>query len=1294
MAEELTQWLGEIGLGAHAPAFAAQGVDLDLLADLSETDLKELGLSIGDRKRLVRAMAARTGKVTPAAAPPAAEPHPIEADRRQLTVMFIDLIDSSPLAQRFDPEEMRQILRAFHEACAAAIEAHEGHIAQYSGDGLLVYFGYPQAHEDDAVRGVLAGLAVIANLAAANIRLGAAHDVRLKVRIGVETGLVVAGEVGAGAALDRQAIVGETPIVASRLQALAPPDSVVVGPVTERLIQGSFRLQSLGRHALKGVAAPIDIWRVEGRTEAEGSFEVRAGRGLTPLVGRGAELEMLRQRWRQSCEGEMRCVLLVGEPGIGKSRMLRAFRDGLEGEEYQGIAYHGSPYHRESPFWPVLQRVRQGFGLDAVAGPEAAAARLETELRTFGVDLAEAMVVLSTLLGLPTAGRYPSIDTASPSFKQRCLNVFVAMVEAMAACGPLLIWVEDAHWLDPSTLELLRLMLDRLTASRLLLLITARPEFKPDWTSPNLVQLNLDRLSRRERVQMVERLTAGKPLPAPVLDQIVAKTDGVPLFVEELTKTVLQGDLLHDAGGRYELRGTVQDIAIPDTLQGSLLSRLDRLAPGVKEIAQVAATIGRDFDKGLLRRIATRDEDDIDFALAGLVEAEIIVPAAGRAGEGGAFRFRHALIQEIAYHSLLLARRRHFHGLIAGALEAHYPEIVDLQPEVLAQNFAASDAPERAIDYWRRAGEQAQARAAYEEAIAHAQSGIRLTEDFPFSDHERAERILPLLLIRGHAEFGLGERRAIATYQAAAELARTEKLTPHLVEAALWHQVSEGYLEGVVAGSATLLEAALAEVGDEETVDRSRLLGRLATTLHARGEAGRASDLARQAAVIARRLGDHPSLLDALSCELFEVGGRPLPRARFAERRRTLDEISRLLQGLGVSLSDCVPRGVTGARCLTACLEIGELARFDAALALYGEAVQSDPTLTVRWVAVGAQVMRAILIGDFALAERKAEELSQLVESAEATLAAGVYGMQMFTIRREQGRLGEVAPLLKRFVDENPEDKAWRPGLMLIASDLGFEAQARRTLAAMAEDGFALPPELEASRDLELHRRSGGQAGRRQSGRGDLFPHRAVCRAGCYGADVHALLRIGRAVRGPAGRPTRRLPPRRGLLRAGAGDERGHVREALAGACPPRLCPDAHPPGSPRRPGAGDAPDQRGAVHRARARHVSPHSAHRLSRRCAPCELRPKEVTMTRFLIERNFAQQVELDAEGAAGLKQINDEENVKWLLSFLSADKKKTYCLYEAESADAIRKAATRAGIPADVIIEVSDLRPEMFA
>ena len=1050
MADELTRWLEQAGLGEHAAAFASQRIDWDMLGDLSEQDLRELGLSLGDRKRLTKALAAMTQ--APIAVREAIA-STVEAERRQLTVMFIDLIDSSPLAERFDPEEMRQVLGVFHQACVSAIEAYEGHIAQYSGDGMLVYFGYPRAHEDDAVRAVLAGLAVISNLRHANVRLEADRKVRLRMRIGVETGLVVAGEVGAGASRDRQAIVGEAPIVAARLQALAPPDTVVVGPVTERLIQGSFWLEGLGRRELKGVSDPIEVYRVLSRTDAVDNFEVRARRGLTPLIGRMAELDMLVQRWKQSCEGEMRGVLLTGEAGIGKSRMLRAFRDSISGDEHEVIALHCSSYHSSSPFWPVLQRLQQASGLDPNVPANFDAERVEAALAAFGVDTPEAALVLSNLFGMQTGGRFPAIDSSSLSFKRRTLNVLLGLVESVTRCRPVLLIVEDAHWIDPSTLELVRLLLERLAAAPLMVMLAARPEFRPGWTFPHLVQVNLDRLSRRDRFEMIERLTDGRALPSSVRDQIVAKTDGVPLFVEELTKAVLQGGLLRDAGSRYELRGPPQAIAIPDTLQGSLLSRLDRLEPRVKDIAQIAATIGREFDQGLLSLIASRPESELAQALDRLIAAEIILPAPGSALEDGGYRFRHALIQEIAYESLLLASRRHYHGLIAEALERHYPDIAQRQPELVAQNLAASDRPDRAIGYWQRAGERALERAAYEEAIADAQAGFRLAESLVFSDHDCAKHTLPLLLILGGAEFRMGNRQAIGTFRQAAQIARAEALSSQLVQAALGFAEAELYLDGSGEAAVGLLDEALAAISAGETVERCRLLSRLASSLHTTSSFERANEIARQAVALARRLGDGPGLVDALTCELMDIGARPLPVAEFPERQRVLEELSQMAEGLG----DERQVGVVCARSLACYLEIGDFQRFDSTLDRCQQLAAIGRETVMTWVASGAQAMRAILVGDFVLAERKAEESLRLAESVDATFSTGVYGMQMFTIRREQGRLAEVAPLIKRFVEEHPEDAAWRPGLMLIASDLGFEAQALRTLERMAESDFSVP---------------------------------------------------------------------------------------------------------------------------------------------------------------------------------------------------------------------------------------------
>jgi class 3 adenylate cyclase/tetratricopeptide (TPR) repeat protein len=1061
MSDDLTTWLVRIGLGRHAANFASQGIEWDVIADLSEEDLKELGLTLGDRKRLGKALAARSEISTsePEAArqrgdTPSSSAHgTVEAERRQLTVMFIDLIDSTGLAERFDPEDMRRLLGVYHQACAGAIDAHEGHIALYIGDGLLVYFGYPNAHEDDAIRSARAALCVVAALREANDRIELEHRVRLQVRIGIETGLVVAGAIGAGSSLDHQAIVGEAPIIAARLQTLAEPDAIVVGPATQRLIEGSFLLEDLGRRELKGISGPVQVHRVVAQTDAVDRFEIRAVHGMTPLIGRAAELEMIRQRWKQSVDGEMRCVLLTGEPGIGKSRVLRAFCDSLGAGNPKLVTFHCSPYDLNSPFWPVLRWLQHAFGLNSKAPDDADRERLEAAAAKLGIDVDETCLVLMTLLGMSTGSLHPPIDASSPSFKRRTLEVLVAVIESMTRVQPLLLVVEDAHWIDPSSLELVRLVLERLMSVPLMMLLTARPEFDPGWTYPHLVQVSLDRLSRRDCIAMIERLTDGKPLPHPVLDQIVAKTDGVPLFVEELTKTVLQGEWLQDAGIRYELKGTPQTIAIPDTLQGSLLSRLDRLEPAVKETAQMAATVGREFGAKLLGLIAARSDTELQGPLERLIAAEIIVPASSKPAEGEAYAFRHALIQEIAYQSLLLERRRQYHALIATALEEHYPEIVERQPELIAQNFAAADLPERAIGYWQRAGERALAGAAYDEAIAHVERGLELVNRRAGSAQDRAASLLPLLLTRGGAEQRLGRHEAIATFRQAAQIAREQKMPSYLVRAALELDTTQTFHEGTDKASVSLLEEALALIGCEPSVERCRLMSRLARTLCMTGAREQGGEFAAQAAALARHLNDLPSLFDALACEVMHIGAHPLPSREFVARDSVLREMCQIAEAIG----DGHTIGHACARCLAGYLEIGDVEGFERALERYRQISASQKRVIDKWCLTAAHAMRAILIGDFAAAEQNARESFQIAQSVDGTLAAGIYGMQMFTIRREQGRLAEVAPLFKRFVDEHAEDSTWWPGLMLICSDLGFEAQARENLERLAESGFSIP---------------------------------------------------------------------------------------------------------------------------------------------------------------------------------------------------------------------------------------------
>jgi class 3 adenylate cyclase/tetratricopeptide (TPR) repeat protein len=963
--------------------------------------------------------------------------------------LVADIKDWLDRQDGLDPEDALALTDPAVRLMTEAVLRHDGHVVHTTGDGVLAVFGAPVAREGDPQQAVHAALDLCVNLKrhwAGLQRKGEPPE----VRVGVSTGEVVVrgGSAGDGHTdheLPSGAVVG----LASRLQQFAPADSIVIGPATEPLVRGFFELDELGPHALKGVSEPITVWRVLSRTEAS-RFDIRAGRGLTPMVGRRAELEMLRQRWEQSCDGEMRGVLLIGEPGIGKSRTVRALRDSIEGA--QTLALHCSSYHRDSAFWPVLQMLQRSFGLD----PTRPADTGQFERALAGVDLEETILVLSTLLDMPASARYPKIDTALISYRPRCLTVLVGLVADLARRQPLLLVVEDAHWIDPSTLELLRALLERLTASRLLLVITARPEFKPDWRHPQLLQLNLDRLSRRDSVDMIAQLTGGKPLPEGVLDQMVAKTDGVPLFVEELTKAILRGDLLRKAGARYELNRPLPAIAIPDTLQDSLMSRLDRLEPAVKAVAQIASTIGREFRTGLLARIAAKPEAELTGVLGKLVAADIILPAPGSGPDGDAFLFRHALIQDSAYQSMLVARRRQLHGDIAGALEAHYPEVVERQPELIARNLASSDYPERAIDYWRLAGERALARGAIKEAIAHADAGLRLAESAPGSERDRAVQAMPLFLIRGQAEFALGGRQSTNTYLHVAELARTHNLPAFLAQAALGIGGAASYVEGPGV-AISLLDEALAAIGPEDSLERCRLLSRLASSLYISGSFERAGEVANAARVLARRMSDDSSLLLILMCELMHVAANPLPLRQFPERRRVLNETEQLAGRVrpGVGLE-----AAQQARAYAVCahLEIGDYAGFETTRANFiHHQTASRHGLTHAWWILCSEAVAGILIGDFASAERKADEAAQLADSLEVEMPAGVYGVQMFTIRREQGRLAEVAPAIKRLVDQNPGDSAWRPGLMLIASDLGFEAPALANLERIAEGGFAIP---------------------------------------------------------------------------------------------------------------------------------------------------------------------------------------------------------------------------------------------
>ena len=1077
MTEDLKSWLSGIGLGSHAENFASNGIDWDVLLELNETDLKELGLSLGDRKRLLKAISGLKRDA------PAAEPAPLAvapqprasnvaqlasartdhgpvAERRSITVMFVDLVDSTPLSEKLDPEDMREVLRAFHEGCAAAIEAEDGHIARYLGDGVLVYFGYPHAHEDDAARAVRAGLGIIDQLKPTNEKLEARFGVRLQARIGIHTGLVVVGDVGAGATRDREAIVGEAPNIAARLQGEAEPDTVVISAATRRLIEGLFSFEDVGSRALKGVSALIRIFRVVAPAEAPDRFTARAGRGLTPLIGRAAELDMLRQRWEQARDGEMRCVLLVGEAGIGKSRVVHAFREWLADHPHQIVTWYCSSYHRTSAFFPVITWLCRSLGIDLQGDHAEGVAKLVEGARSIGIEDREVPAITALMLGL-TAEESAMPEESAIAYRRRLLDALSTTIRAMAHRQTLFMVVEDAHWADPSTLDLLRELQEQLPTSRMLLLVTSRPEFKPDWSYPHFVQVNLDRLSRRERQSMVEQLTGGKALPGFVLDQIVARTDGVPLFVEELTKTVLEENVWRDAGNRYELEGPFQGIAIPDSLQGSLLARLDRLDPVAKEIAQIGATIGREFNRELLCIVAQQEDATLDAGLEQLVAAEIVQPMWLPAIGGRAFAFRHALIQDAAYQSLLLAHRRQYHAAIGRALLANFPEIAAAQPELVAQHLTTADQVEPAIDAWLRTSNSAMDRGAYAEAKAHVTRGLELIRRLPEEPGLRPRRAVPFLLIRGRLEVKEMRSKAQATFYRAATLARLAGMAGEFAHAAIGMAMVEQFGFSPNPMAKDLLKEALDSQGIGDPVLRCRLLSWLGRALFlADGDVEGCVARLDEARALLDEHHDKQCERDILSTEMM-IQQTPVA-AEFEHRTRFYRHYVEVTRLLADPFEAMYGAGLTAARFL----EIGDIEGFHANLKHVAELARTTQAAGDRWLNHSFEAMSALLAGDYAAAERAANDAYAAVKDAALGQYLGIYGVQMFAIRRDQGRLAEVAPLVKRFVSENTDEAIWKPGLMLIASDLGFHAQARQHFESFAAADFALP--RDAKRQITL----------------------------------------------------------------------------------------------------------------------------------------------------------------------------------------------------------------------------------
>ena len=746
--QPIAEWLARIGLERYAAAFAENDIDVAVLPHLTDADLEKIGVSLGHRRKILAAIAELGGAVPASPQPVLAERKPQDAERRQVTVMFSDLVGSTALSARMDPEDLREVISAYQKCVAKTVQRFGGFVAKYMGDGVLVYFGYPQAHEDDAERAVRAGLELIAAVAGLKTRAS------LQTRVGIATGLVVVGDlVGSGEAQER-GIVGETPNLAARLQGVAEPNMVVIAEGTRKLLGNLFELEDLGAKDLKGIAGPVRAWAALRPRSVESRFEALHATGLTELVGREEELELLLRRWSKATTGEGQVVLLSGEAGIGKSRLTAALLERLAGEPHTRLRYFCSPQHTDSAFYPIIGQMERAAGLAHDDKSQAKLDKLDALLAQTSTSIQDA-TLFAEMLSLPNDGRYPALDLSPQQRRQRTLEALTSQLAELAGRQPVLMIFEDAHWVDPTSLEVFGRTVERIKTLGVLLIVTYRPEFEPPWIGrPHVTALTLNRLAEREISAMIDRVVGNKLLRANIRQDIIERTDGIPLFVEEMTKAVLEAE------GESEARRTAAAVpspavAVPASLHASLMARLDRLG-SAKEVAQIGSAIGREFSHSLLAAVVRKPDAELGSSLDRLIAAGLLF----RQGmpPHATYLFKHALVQDAAYGTLLREKRRALHARIAETLKSQFAEIVANQPELLARHFTEAGLIEKAAGLWGRAGQRSLARSALVEAAEQLTRALDQIATLPSTPLLRREQIKlqvalinPLIHVKGYA---------------------------------------------------------------------------------------------------------------------------------------------------------------------------------------------------------------------------------------------------------------------------------------------------------------------------------------------------------------------------------------------------------------------------------------------------------------------------------------------------------------------------------------------------------------
>ncbi|MBO9412541.1 MULTISPECIES: adenylate/guanylate cyclase domain-containing protein [unclassified Ruegeria] len=1046
MGFEVGTWLQELGMGQYTDAFRQNDVDARALPLLTNDDLKEIGVSLGHRKILLAAIQEfdqqdHVDSSATSLLPDQAVKND-EAERRHLTVFFADLVGSTELTNQLDPEDMRLLLQTYQDAVAGAVSRYGGFVAKYLGDGLLVFFGWPRAFEDHALRAVKAGLEAISRVQ----KLRTPSGQPLAARIGIASGDVVVGDTIGENTHEEGAMTGPILNLAARLQEKAPPNTVVLTQEdSQAMLHRIFEFSSLGRVELKGFEDPRELLQVVSERQAESRFKAaHRDDGSNQLVGRSSEKGILQQTWLRAHAGQGEVILLTGEAGIGKSRLTEEFlNDVTKAGQADIIRLNCSPYLTSSPFHPVTERISQDAGVEPGFDDDQVLRHVRAMLEARqGIDLDQVLPVFAALVAPASALARDILDLSPQEQRDITVQTLIKTVQARSQVKPVVLCVEDAHWIDPST----NALLDRFRAIcadlPLMILITHRPgwELQRDAGDAHVQTLHLRRFNFEQVENLIQNISGQSP-DASLVRLIMEKTDGVPLFVEELTSAYME------AGE--------ENLAVPSSLKGALMARLDAVSPEAKQMALTGAVIGREFPLDLLAEAIDLERPDLQSGLAELVETGLVFESGH---SGGQFVFRHALIRDTAYQSMLSATRRAQHANVAKALTRLRSAEIARRPELVARHLTEAEDWQVAFTQWKLATEMALARSASQEAMTNATEALNAAENL--GTQNSAETITAMVLV-GRSYDSLGDLpQGIAKLKQASDAART------LGHAELSADIAQHFADSCMMSSQRHNEAislcleALNGLPEDDERRQCQLMSQLARAYMFIGQFNEGAEYGHRAMKLAANLGDYKSQFSVMMMRF----GAPFVARQDEEARnwrQNLQAMHDVAEKLGT-----IDQGRDRTLSLFVGAEMADRVMLDRSLKLLTEVSQKDNHLQLYWVQIHARAMVAIMEGAWQQAEAFATEAVKIGRKTHGKHIEGVFGVQMFTIRREQNRLHEVAPVIKKLMEEDPDDITWKPGFGLIAAELGYSDPAERILNELAAKGFDLPADAMYSTTL------------------------------------------------------------------------------------------------------------------------------------------------------------------------------------------------------------------------------------